>query len=280
MNIIKIFIFIFFLISFIVLLFKYVLLNKKFKSVLQKNEEINKSENINFINSVVHDLKAPTLAQIQALNLLLNNSFGKLSKKQISIVLEIKESCEYMHNLILTILHSYLYENGKIKLQLSKFNFNELLNEITSGLIPLLEEKKLKIIINSELSNEFIIADKLQIKRVLLNLISNAIDYSNNETEITLSIRIKDEKLLFDIQNFSHFIDADFLKHVYQKFYSSTSKSYRKISTGLGLYIVKQIITAHNGEVYAKKSEDGVYNFGFYLPIDEIPAFNKKISVQ
>lgn len=257
-----------FVIGFIVLLHKYLRLKHKFINyVEQKADKSEEEERLNFVTSVVHDLKTPTLAQIQALNLLLKNTFGELQAKQIAIIEEIRNSCDYMYSLILTILNTYLYENGQIKLQLSEFNFNELFNEVTKDLISLLEEKNLKLIINSEISDKLIIADRLQIKRVLVNLISNAVTYSDNGTEITLTVKIKNEKLECDVQNISNYIDEDFIKSVYQKFQSTSEYTFRKTGTGLGLYIVKQIISAHSGNVYAKSSKNGVCNFGFSLPL-------------
>lgn len=71
----------------------------------------NEAENFTVL---IHDLKIPTIAQIRALELLLNGEFGNLSKEQKEIILLILESCKYLYKVILTLVLTYNIDNSEI----------------------------------------------------------------------------------------------------------------------------------------------------------------------
>ena len=77
-----------------------------------------------FIAELVHDLKTPNIAQIKDIDLLLKDYFGKLTKNQREIIVQIKNSCKYMNRLIFNILDVYLYENGEKELVYEKIKID------------------------------------------------------------------------------------------------------------------------------------------------------------
>lgn len=218
-----------------------------------------------FFATLTHDLKTPTIAQIKAIDLMLKHSFGPLNKEQEDILIQIKNSCNYMYNLIFTVLDSYSYDNGQTKIQYSNFNIKELINETVSEIEDLLKEKNQNIILKSNLTTDEIVADRFQIKRVLINFISNAIKYGfkNSDIEVLLDEDCKNIKVC--IKNQANTIPEIQIKNIYEKFQIGSDNQSRKTGTGLGLYLSKQIITAHKGRVYAQSS-DGVCTFGFSIP--------------
>ena len=86
------------------------------------------------------------VAQIRALDLLLNNTFGELKPSQHEIISQIKNSCNYMSDLIFTILDTYMYENGRVKINKEEFDIKELIQETTKEISNLLIEKEQNII--------------------------------------------------------------------------------------------------------------------------------------
>lgn len=222
-----------------------------------------------FIATMTHDLKTPTLAQINALDLLLNNYFGELSTPQRDILKQIKSSCNYMSDLIFTILDTYLYDNGSIKLKLDKFDLEELLNETTGQMSNLFLDKKQVVKIHSSASSTTIEADKFQIKRVILNLLSNANSYGYPDSDIDIYIKDTNNSssILFDIVNKSSYIPNEALSDVFAKFKQAKYAKFRKTGTGLGLYLSKQIIDAHGGEIHASSDQaNETSTFGFSIP--------------
>lgn len=220
-----------------------------------------------FIETLTHDLRTPTITQIKALDLLLQGYFGDLPKNQVEIINQIKSSCIYMNDLIYTILDTYVLEKGKIKLNLAYIDIKDLTQEILQELNWFAEEKHKKFNLNADNCTKLIRADRLQLKRVMFNIISNAIKYGVNDTEIDINITDSDfERIDFQVINKSEFLTENDMPNIFDKYKTKTNSKITKISTGLGLYLSKQIIEQHQGEIYAKCNNNEECIFGFKLP--------------
>lgn len=224
-----------------------------------------------FVATLTHDLKTPTLALISASDLLLSGLFGNLNGEQHEIISQIKTSCDYMKSLIFTILDTYLYDSGQAKIKPEKFDMVNLVNQTVSELTNLTMEKGQKINIHSAAKSVYTTADKFQIKRVIVNLLGNAINYGFKNTTIDIDISDRKNDIMLNIKNKSQYIPKDRIKEIFAKYKQKSTSQYSKTGTGLGLYLSKQIIDAHNGKVYAKSSFNQVCDFGFRLPKD-IPS--------
>lgn len=227
-----------------------------------------------FIATVTHDMKTPTIAQIRALDLLLAGTLGKVNNEQAEILKQIKRSCNYMYDLIFTVLGSFLYDKGLIRVNPEKFDLLELISQTGQAMDNLLKEKTQKLVINSDLKSVEIVADKVQIKRVIINILGNAINHGFSDTTIIITIKTNDDNIVLDVENKSKYITKEQMKDIFEKFKQIQNAKSIKTSTGLGLYLSKQIIEAHRGSVYAISDENQVCHFGF-----EIPKVYKKLSV-
>mgnify|MGYP002521352060 CR=1 FL=1 len=233
---------------------------------LEQNIEKTKND---FIETLTHDLRTPTITQIKALDMLLEGYFGELSEGQTEIVNQIKSSCKYMNDLIFTILDTYVIEKGNIKLNLSNLNMSNLVREITQELKWLAHEKNKSMFVDIDNASNFIRADRLQLKRVIFNLVSNAIKYGENDSVIDIVVKEVDDKYIdFQVRNKSEFLTEKDLTNIFDKYKSKSNSKISKISTGLGLYLSKQIVEKHKGEIYAKCTDKDTCIFGFKIPKD------------
>lgn len=235
-----------------------------------ENEKELEDKKSTFIATLTHDLKTPTVSQIKALDILTKQFLGPLNDKQLDLIEQVKSSCNYMSDLIFTILDTYLYDNGQVKIINEEFNISKLISEILREVSNLYMEKRQNIIINSSLENDMIIADKFQIKRVIINLLSNAITYGYSDSVININLYDNDSNIVVDVENKSQYIPKEKLYDVFEKFKTSSNAKFRKVGTGLGLYLSKQIISAHKGEVHASSSEDNTCIFGFSIPRNNV----------
>ncbi len=178
----------------------------------------------------------------------------------------VKESCTYMHEMLSNLLSTYRYENGDYTLNFESSNIIELIEDVGQELNSLLKEKNIKIHIKSSKIDN-IRFDKMQIKRVLVNLIGNAITYAYNDTDII--VEAVEEKNFIKIQITSHspYINPSLLKNLFDKYVTHAAK-HNKIGVGLGLYLSKQIVNAHNGEIKATSFEENKNIFDFTIPIN------------
>ncbi len=220
-----------------------------------------------FVATITHDLKTPTNAQINILNLLLKENFGKLNPEQREMLTLTQNSCKYMSELIAIIMDTYNYDYGGIKLNLEDFDVINLINYQCKSLKLLAKHRRQKIIFNQNFKNLTIHADKLQIKRVIQNLLSNAITYSYQNSKIFVNLHINDNNIEFFVENMSKPIPQSELNTIFDKYKKTKFSYFNKGSNGLGLYLSKQIIEMHQGKVYAKSFKDGKCVFGFEIPI-------------
>ena len=105
-----------------------------------------------------------------------------------------------------------------------------------------------------------------EIKRVLHNLLTNALKYSYKHREIIITVKDDNENIIVSIKNYGIGIDIENPDDVFDK-YTSYSEKYKSINTGLGLYIAKQIITAHGGIINFKSILNDITTVTFTLPV-------------
>ncbi len=104
-------------------------------------------------------------------------------------------------------------------------------------------------------------------KRVIINLLSNAIIYGNKESNIELILNEDENNIILNVKNKSGYIPDDKILDLYEKFKRKDNIKFHKSGSGLGLYLSKQIIMGHNGDIFAKSDkEEQSCTFGFSLP--------------
>ena len=219
----------------------------------------------NFIATLSHDLKTPALSQIKSIQLLLEEHLGALNTEQKNLLNATLNSCKYMKEMILTILATYKFKSGTVILNHQDFNVLNLVKECKDEIISLAKEKGLTIKITSESDNNNICADRIQIKRVILNLLSNAISYAYKNSEIKINIINDRGYFRFYIENAGSYIEDEILKQLFKR-YSSFALKYKKASVGLGLYLSRKIIEAHLGAIKAESFIENKNIFSFYIP--------------
>lgn len=229
-----------------------------------KYKELNIFEK-SFIASLTHDLKSPTSAQINMLDLLLKGKFGKLNPEQYEMIKLTCSSSKYMSNLVGTVLAGYKYDKNSIHLNRKYFDIIKLTNQLLIENKYLISDKRLHITLNSKQKECIVYADELQIKRVILNLLSNAITYSIENTDICIDINQNLKFAEFSISNKSKPVTNKELKNIFNKFAQTKNSKYNNYTTGIGLYTAKKIIERHKGTIYAQCTSEGVFTFWFKL---------------
>ena len=177
-----------------------------------------------------------------------------------------------MKELISTIIDSYRFDEGQLSIRPETIDILQLVSDIEKENTPLLADKGQTLKIINSLQSNMIDADKLQIKRVIMNFVPNAIVYSVNDSEIELQLKSNKQNLILNVINKSKVPPTENMDDVFDKYKTLTNSKYNKTSTGLGLYLSKQIIDAHNGQIYARVQSDKRCLFGFKIPITAKPV--------
>ena len=248
--------------------------NKHFEYInternLQKQRET-------FVASIGHDLKNPTIAQIRGLELFLKGDFGSINEEQREIIEMILDSCRYMNGMLSSLLATYRNQGGVIRLNFERFSFLNLINECVSEMVYVAKDKGVNIIIKNSLKNDSIQADRVQIKRVIMNLLSNGIKYAFKETDLTLNLNSKKNELCFEFENRSPYIPEEKQKSLFAQ-YVSYATIHKELGIGLGLYASQKIIEGHQGQIYVSSFKDDKNIFGFRIPKTQESDFVKEI---
>lgn len=220
-----------------------------------------------FVASISHDLKNPTLAQIRALELFLKGHFGKIQPLQREIIEMVLDSCKYMNAMLGSLLLTYRNEKGTVLLNSEEVSIGDLAAECVDEMVYLAKDKDIKINLINSAKKDIVYGDRIQIKRVIINLISNGIKYAYSKTNLVIKIYNEQNYTCFLFENCSPYIPPERQEKIFAR-YVSYSQAHKEIGIGLGLYASKKIIEAHNGVIFVHSYKEGRNIFGFKIPND------------
>lgn len=240
---------------------------RKYVGVIHNITEQKEADKLrdDFIATLTHDLRTPLLAAIQTLKFFLDGSLGEISEKQKLLLSTMRKSNEDLLGLVNALLEVYKYDAAKLNLCKTDFNFKSLLDQTYSELKPLADNKSIAFNISYEIPDDTKIrADRAEIRRVICNLCGNAINYTNNNGEINVSVKSQDKDLIFTVQDNGNGIPQEDIPNLFKRFSQGTSKK-RSTGTGLGLYLSRQIVEAHNGKIWLESKVNKGSEFSFIL---------------
>lgn len=217
-----------------------------------------------FIATLTHDLRTPLLASISGLDFVLDKSLGEINPSQNKLFCAMKKSSEDMLGLVNALLEVYRYEAGKTYLCKTKFDIIELAHECSDELKLLAQKQNINITVNSDENELFINADKNEIRRVLVNLAGNAINHSQNGSFVKIDINKKDKDLRVDVIDDGVGLSKEDCDKLFNRFSQGTNTK-RSASTGLGLYLSRQIVEAHDGKIFVESKPNKGSKFSFVL---------------
>ncbi|WP_432404320.1 ATP-binding protein [Wukongibacter sp. M2B1] len=217
-----------------------------------------------FVSNLSHDIRSPLTSIKGFLQAILDGTIPKEKQnKYIKIALNESERLTKMTNDILDLSKM---ESGEINLSKTEFNINNLLiNEIDKFETRLIEKN---IDVELELSggNDIVYADKEQITRVIYNLIDNAVKFVENQGKIGIETKSKKNRIYVSVKNTGTIIPKEELRHIWNRFRKvDKSRGEDKGGSGLGLSIVKTIISNHGENTEVRSSEDEGTVFTFTL---------------
>ncbi len=244
--------------------------------VLRDVSEQKKADRLrdDFMATLTHDLRTPLLAAIQTLKFFLDGSLGPITDRQTLLLSTMLKSNEDLLGLVNALLEVFKYDAEKLILQKTNFVFNELVTQIYNELKPLAVKKELEF--NLEDTDEDIVinADKTELRRVICNLCGNAINYTQPGGRVSLIIKAEEKDLIFSVADNGGGIPQEDVPNLFQRFSQGTSTK-RSTGTGLGLYLSRQIIEAHNGKIWLDTMLNKGSEFSFLLT-DVITKRTKK----
>ncbi len=238
---------------------KIVVFCRNIENEMQENEKRN-----TYIAGIIHDLKNPIIAQSRILETIVRKDIASHNIQEQDMHTQMLCSSRNVLEMIVSISNTFKYDEGKIHYNFEKCNLIDIVKESCKELTHLTKnENELVFKINSKA--KIVKADKMHLRRVISNLVSNAINYRKEHTRVIVEVKSDNENILFSVTNQGYHIKPEIQKDLFKKYVSKTTK-FNSISTGLGLYIAKKIINAHHGNMSINSTKEGINTFGFSIP--------------
>jgi len=224
-----------------------------------------------FLANISHELKTPLnviCATAQLSRMYCTN--GLLNKKKDSFIKymdSITQNSYKLSKLINNIVDSSKIEAGFFELHLSNNNIIKVVEEIVMSVINFTTSKGLNIIFDTDIEEKVIACDPEKVERVILNLISNAIKFSNEGDEIFVDVKDKNELVEISVKDNGIGIEEKDLDMIFDRFKQVDKSLSRNIhGTGIGLSLVKSIVDLHGGSVCVESEYGKGSKFTVKLP--------------
>lgn len=207
-----------------------------------------------FVANVSHELKTPMTTIGGFIDGILD---GTIDEENRNHYLEIvSDEVKRLSRLVVSMLNMSKMEAGELRIKPEKFNLTSQIIGIFMSFEQKIDDKKINIKGLDSLSNIYIEADSDMLSQVFYNLVDNAVKFTPENGEISASMTTDDEFVTVSVRNTGKGIAPEDLDHVFERFYKGDkSRGLDAKSAGLGLFIVRNIVNLHGGEITA----DSVY---------------------
>ncbi|APC80332.1 PAS domain-containing sensor histidine kinase [Clostridium botulinum] len=246
---------------------------EKLEQDVKKNIELlNESREYNkliteFLSNISHELKTPLNVIFTAVQLLGFYEEDCNNEKQDKYLKLIKQNCYRLMKLINNLLDTTKLDSGYLKLNLVNYNIVNLIEEITLSVTSYAESKGINIIFDTNVEEKIIAVDTDKIERIILNLLSNSIKFTNPGGNIFVNVKDSGENVYIHVKDTGVGIPSDKLESIFERFFQvdKTLKK-NKEGTGIGLHLVKSFVEMHNGTVTIKSELGKGTEFIIKLP--------------
>ncbi|ANV92234.1 two-component sensor histidine kinase (plasmid) [Picosynechococcus sp. PCC 8807] len=228
-----------------------------------------------FVSTLTHDLKTPLLGALETLKALRSENFGPVSLAQHHVFDVMTHSHQKTLQLVETLMDVYRNDAEGLRLHCQQVDLLTLVEEAVTDVVPLATSRQIHLRVrdeNSDFRRSYCVnGDALQLSRVLVNLLSNAVNHSRRGSSVQVVMGSTNGHCQVQIIDEGQGILANELPHLFDRFYQGQGDRQAK-GTGLGLYLSRQIIEAHGGTIWAESDTQGAI-FAFRLPayINQLP---------
>ena len=225
-----------------------------------------------FVSDVSHELRTPMTSISGFVQSILNGAIPKDEEEYyLKIVLE---ESQRLTKLVNDMLEMTKMSSSEYQLTIEKFDINELIRICIIGMTNKIEERNLDLNFDCKPEKINVLADKDSIKRVVINLLDNAVKFSYPNTTMSVRTWISDGKAHICVGNFGDGIEGADMANIFNRFYKTDkSRSKEKSGAGLGLSFVKNILVLHKQSIWvesvdAKEGSDAKFTkFTFTLEL-------------
>jgi PAS domain S-box-containing protein len=227
-----------------------------------------------FIATASHELRTPLTSVQMGVHLLLEGALGELTESQNEVLQACRQDCERLDKLMRDLLDLSKIEAGESQPQLATVSARDLLTAAVKELRPQVETKGLKLSVDAPVDLPWVRADRLQIERVISNLVINALRHTK-QGEIKISAEQRENHVAVSVSDTGSGIPTEYLPHIFDKFVQVPDAPTG--GAGLGLTISKSIVEAHGGRISVQSQPGRGTTFTFTLPLAATTAGPRQV---
>lgn len=234
-----------------------------YRTILMKRrieEDANKAK-LQFFTNISHELRTPLTLIADPVNYIMHDD--NLNSQQRSMLQIVQRNVLVLTQLVSEILDFRKVQNGKMELRLSDFNLSENMKQWIMLFSASAQKKHIAISMNAP-DAVMLRADQDKIERICYNLLSNALKYTSEGGEITLTAKEENGRVMISVADNGCGISSDELPYIFDRFYQAKNAGR---GTGIGLAIVKAFTELHHGEVSATSIEGKGSTFTIHIPV-------------
>lgn len=226
-------------------------------------------------SNISHELKTP-LNVIYSTNQLMelyfkNNSFDSNREKVAKCISVVKQNCYRFIKLINNIVDMSKIDSGYYKVSLSNENIVNIIENIVQSVSDYVKRKGLNIIFDTNTEEKIIACDPIKIERIILNLVSNAIKFTNAGGSIFVNLIDKYDTVEISVEDTGIGMSQKDLDNIFKRFHQvDKSLSRNSEGSGIGLTLVKSIVELHGGKISAESTLDKGSMFKIEIPVRSV----------
>ncbi|MBD2520331.1 hybrid sensor histidine kinase/response regulator [Nostoc sp. FACHB-973] len=243
-------------------------LHARVRSLLRLKHSIDERDQManlraDFVSRFTHDLRIPLVASNRVLKLLLEGRFCDVSPQLEEIINTMIGSNQDLLEMVNTLLEVYRHEAGCKTLKISDCNIQELVSEVAQELTPLAEEKGLAVNLDKGETATTVMGDRVELRRVLTNIIGNAIKFTDKGS-VNIQCYLNLADVTINIQDTGPGISKQDQAILFERFRQG---KHQRSGSGLGLYLSRCIIEAHQGTIGVTSEPGQGSTFTIRLPV-------------
>jgi signal transduction histidine kinase len=242
--------------------------------IIYKRLQAAESMRDDLVNMLVHDLKSPVISAGLAIRAIArdreagDHALGH-EEEMLAIADDSLRRAEVMIGDILTAARA---DAGKLDPDLEDANLAEIIRKQVEMSMPRLDEKRLEILTALGDTDLGVRVDVRMMRRVMDNLLENAIKHTPKGRRIQISTQRSDNEVIVSVSDSGHGIPEELREKIFEKFGQASARGNSALSVGLGLVVCKLIVEAHGGRIWVERTDEQGSDFRFSIPLREPAA--------